>query len=305
MPAAQKVNQDTLNKYFPRYYNVLRGSNANPFGDGAVVPMNWNEKVYLQGKLTARITGNLKLTGTAIVDNVDSYPYDRFFQYNPDGKGLDHRRGLTTIVQLTHTLSNATYYTLGGTWFQKSFKHYLYDNPYDPRYTHPNLLNQLSNYSYLNGGTDLNRFYRSTNTGLVKFDLSSQVTQEHFVKIGIEAEEDRVFYENITLRPVAAQSGFTAGFSSPFIATQILPDSSIYHDRYVHNPYSLSAYAQDKMEYKDLIINIGVRFDYFQPDGVVLNDPSDPSIDAPFKPSNQFFDINSVSSSTLLKRFHH
>ena len=46
------------------------------------------------------------------------------------------------------------------------------------------------------------------------------------------------------------------------------------------------------MEFKDLIINVGIRFDYFEPDANVLADDEDPNIYAPAKLSNTFFDDN-------------
>ncbi|MFA6541192.1 MAG: TonB-dependent receptor [Bacteroidota bacterium] len=261
-------------------------------GDGKSVPMNWNKKLYLQGKISTKISSVMKLNLTGILDDVESMPYDRAYQYNPDGKGHDYSKGYTTILQLTHTLSNQTFYTLGASFFEKSFMHYLYENPYDTRYVHPSLSTTINTYSFLNAGNDLNRYYRMTTTGLAKFDISSQVTNEHYVKAGIEARQHRVFEENINLVPIESQSGYTAFVSNQFINTQILPDTTTSHDRYVHHPVEFSTYLQDKMEFKDLIINIGVRFDYFDPDGNVLSDPEDPWIYAPVKPSNIFFDYN-------------
>jgi outer membrane receptor protein involved in Fe transport len=296
IPATKTTNPDTLAKYFYPAYNAMRASNANGLGDGSIVPMNWNQKLYLQGKLAFRIMPELKVNVTGIMDNVDSYPYDQnteFYTYNPDGRGLDHRKSFTGILSLTHTLSNSTFYTLGLSYFTKSFKHYLYDDQNDPRYTHPDLLIALNSVSWATGGTDLNGYYRNTTTTLGKLDVSSQITNTHFVKYGVEARRHRLFLEDINLRPDASQSSFTAGYSSPFITPQVLsPDTSNQHDMYIHRPYELSAYVQDKMEFKDLIINIGVRFDYFQPDGNVLADDEDPSIYFPAKPANRFFDYN-------------
>ena len=31
--------------------------------------------------------------------------------------------------------------------------------------------------------------------------------------------------------------------------------------------YEISAYLQDKIEFGDMIINVGLRYDYFEPDG--------------------------------------
>jgi outer membrane receptor protein involved in Fe transport len=257
--------------------------------------MGWNDKLYLQAKLAMKITPELKLNITGIYDNVESQGYNRDFQYNPDGQGKDYTRSYTGIFQLTHTLSTTTFYTLGGSYFEKTYKHYLYENPYDSRYTHPDLANlgrAQSTYSYSTGGSDLGRYQRGTTTGLVKFDLSSQVTNEHFIKAGVETRQHKVFLDDLTLRPIAAHSSFKNSLSNPYIATYIESDTSSYRDTYTHKPVELSAYLQDKMEFKDLIINIGVRVDYFEPDANVLADDEDPNIYSPAKLSNTFFDNN-------------
>jgi outer membrane receptor protein involved in Fe transport len=61
------------------------------------------------------------------------------------------------------------------------------------------------------------------------------------------------------------------------------------HDNleYLHEPRQISAYLQDKMEYKSLIVNFGIRFDWFHPDGQVLADPADPNVYFPVRPENQ------------------
>ena len=41
-------------------------------------------------------------------------------------------------------------------------------------------------------------------------------------------------------------------------------------------PSSLSAYVQDKMEYAGMIVNAGLRYDLYNPDGISPADPLDP-----------------------------
>ena len=41
-------------------------------------------------------------------------------------------------------------------------------------------------------------------------------------------------------------------------------------------PQSLSMYVQDKMEYEGMIVNAGLRYDLYNPDGVSPADPLDP-----------------------------
>ena len=58
----------------------------------------------------------------------------------------------------------------------------------------------------------------------------------------------------------------------------IAPISDPSHDRFLNHPYELAAYVQDKYELPALIINIGIRLDYFEPDAKVLRDPKDPNV---------------------------
>jgi hypothetical protein len=108
----------------------------------------------------------------------------------------------------------------------------------------------------------------------------------------VEARRHRLEYESIQLQPIQSQSDINLLTDSPFIQTQILDISSTSHDTYVHSPREYAAYIQDKMEFKNIILNLGIRFDYFQPDGVVLDDPTDPNIFNPIKADNRFHDAN-------------
>ncbi len=289
-PVLASASDSAKSAVFNSAFGKFQREYVNGVGDGSVVAMNWNRKLYLQSKLAMRFSSELKLNITGIYDDIESYPYNRDLQYMPDAQGHDYSKSITTIFQLTHTLGASTFYTIGGSFFEKSFQHYLYEDSNDPRYTHSKLFEfskSLSQFSFPAGGSDLNRFHRTTNTSLLKVDLSSQVTNEHFVKFGVEGRKHRIFLDDVTLIPIESQTTFTLGLSNPFIKTRILPDSTTLHDRYLHNPTEVSGYIQDKMEFKELIINIGVRVDYFEPDGVILADEEDPNIYNPFKPSNQ------------------
>ncbi|MBF8248590.1 MAG: Outer membrane receptor protein [Bacteroidetes bacterium] len=292
-------------------YHLSRDSDGR--GDSSAVSMNWSRRNYWQGKLTWRLSSIAKLTANYIYDYNVSKAYSRAYFYNPDGIGNNYNTSRTLIFQFTHTLSSSTFYTIGGSYFEKELKYHLYDLSYDangleivdpnrPRYAHPKIFITNDSYSYLTGGTDLSRFQRSTNTGLLKLDLTSQMDATNLVKAGVEARLNDVRFENIQLQPISSQSDINLASGNPFIQTQILDVSSSFHDYYRRRPSEFSAYIQDKMEFKNVIVNIGIRFDYFQPDGHVLNDDTsngrknftvdDPNIYNPIKPSNRFHDLN-------------
>jgi hypothetical protein len=260
-------------------------------GDGAYVPMNWNEKVSLQGKLTFRPFAALKLTYNYIFENVQYQDYDHSFSYNPDGNLKRFRDANTNSVGLTHTLSPTTFYQANVSYFFKEYKHYVYESPTDPRYTHYLLLNQQPQEtpSFRTGGTENQHFRRTTGTVAFKYDISSQLTPQHLVKAGVDVSRHTLSFDNVSLLqadglPDPSVSG------TPYAAMRMPdpnnPDENLSIDRYARHPIELSAYAQDKVELKDLIINIGLRFDYFMPDGKVLADVTDPDIYRPLRPEN-------------------
>jgi outer membrane receptor protein involved in Fe transport len=308
-----------VNRYNP--WNVSYFDSANNFhpfrdssglGDGSIVPMNSSERWYGQGKLTWHVNPTIKATLNYIYDYTVSRPYGSFntgfrsYFYDPNGMGQDHNRSNTFIFQFNHVLSSNTFYTLGASYFVKEYQYYLYKNMNDSGYVHPLIGTTPDGYSFQVGGADLRHTYRSTKTFLAKLDLSSQLSESHLIKTGVEFRQNTLYFENIQLQPIDSQTSFNALSSSPYIQTQILPISSLSHDLYYHSPKEFSAYIQDKMEYKDLIVNIGIRFDYFAPDATVLNDdhpdPSDPlyytytvddpNIYNPIKPGNRFWDNN-------------
>ena len=53
---------------------------------------------------------------------------------------------------------------------------------------------------------------------------------------------------------------------------EIFGDSSAYADVYSITPQELAFYVQDKMEFDDMVINIGLRYDQFDPQSVYPSD---------------------------------
>ena len=273
--------------------DIADGDTLNPGkGNGAFVPMDWNHKTYTQGKLIYSISPLTKLKYTIINDQVDYQDYDRMYRYNPDGNLNRFRSGMTHLLQLNHSFSNNTFIALGITSFNKSYNHRTYDKDEWNKYVHPKLLNSQP-YSFLTGGTNLSVFSRSTGTTTFKSDLTSQWNKQNKIKTGFEMRFHRLYYDNYALRPSDEKASFNEFADDPYLLNpQRFADSTIYSSTYSFEPFEMSAYLQDKIELDELIINIGFRVDYFDPNGNTLNDPSDPSIYNPIKPQNIYRDNN-------------
>lgn len=257
-------------------------------GDGEFVPMNWNEKNYFQTKLIYNIGPLMKLTHTFIRDAVDYQDYDRAYKLNPDGDLNRFRKGNTNLLKLTHTINNSTFYEIAASYFDKSFDQYVYEDITDQRYVNAEV-GTAAPFSFKTGGTNNQHFSRRTQTFLGKFDLTSQMSKRNLVKLGVEVRQNYLDFRDITLQSFTA---FDPGISDPFIDPQVLPVNTPFHSAYNRQPFEFSAYIQDKMEFEDFILNIGMRIDHFRPDGVVLNDPSDPNIYNPLRPENRYRDLN-------------
>jgi outer membrane receptor for ferrienterochelin and colicin len=279
----------TTDSTYSELYEQIRNAHSKGKGDNKTVPMNWNHKVYLQGKLIYRLTSGIKLSYNYILDNVDYEDFDFNYLYNPDGNLNRYREGQTHIFQMTHSVSTTTFYNLGISYFSKGYSHHTYDTQDDPLYVHPFVDLQLP-YSFKTGGTNNSWFNRETQTLLAKWDITSQITRIHQIKAGAEWRKYRVTQEDITLRPIETQSSNDLLFDSPFITTRIMGENTTYNNSYTHKPSEISVYLQDKMEFKNMIVNLGLRADYFEPDGTVLNDESDPTLYNPIKPENRYRD---------------
>ncbi len=260
-------------------------------GDGEIVPMNWNEKIYGMGKLTYRPFSGFKINYNYILDNVEYRDFDQSFSYNPDGDFRRFRKGNTNILGLTHALSPNTFYQANFSYFFKQYRSYVYEFPDDPRWTNDKLLGQQPTEvpSFKTGGTQNQQFKRITSTYGFKLDFTSQVNKVNMVKLGVEANRHKLGFDNIyLLQPLSIEDPTVTG--DPFVQRHIPnpndPNENLSINIYQRNPVELSGYIQDKLELNEIIINVGVRVDYFNPDGIILSDVTDPDIYRPRKLEN-------------------
>jgi len=93
---------------------------------------------------------------------------------------------------------------------------------------------------------------RITESAEARLDVTSQINNVHQIKVGATAKS------NLKISYDVAQYIYTR----PDTESTNIPDN-LYYDTYEVNPIEGSFYVQDKMEFEDLIVNAGIRFDYF------------------------------------------
>ncbi len=143
--------------------------------------------------------------------------------------------------------------------------------------------------SFRTGGTQNQQFKRITNSYGFKLDFTSQIDKINMVKFGIEVNQHHLGFDNIYLQqPLSVEDPSISGnpYVTRFVPNPFDPNENLAIDIYERKPFEFSAYLQDKLELNEMIINIGVRMDYFDSDGQILSDPTDPDIYRPRKEVN-------------------
>lgn len=277
------------NAYSPQgRKRMVSGQLVPVVGDSSPVAMNANERWSGQAAFEWKLLEPLTLKIDALGNTYKSHWYNHNYRLNPEGMRHSTGYGATIIAKLTHVLNKNTFYETIFSVKENKDKSYLYEDPYDSRYVHPDSLTAGSN-EFFKAGTDLFRSERSTRSLIGKLDFTSQVTRNHQLKTGVEIKRDIVNFEEITLVPQRDASGIQIEPFKPFIEAV----SSSNHNLFKREPDAFSAYLQDKIEYENVVINFGMRFDYFQANGHIPDDPKDPNVYNPQRLIHIYKDSNS------------
>lgn len=237
-------------------------------GDGSYVPMNPNKKYSFNGKLTYTLPGFKFSYSLFWDDNYNKYYNHSFFQ-TPDGIKKHYRNNTINTFQATHVISQSTFQTLQLSTNYHNYYGYLYADPFDSRYVNPTQGLPITNYTFRSGGNEGDRYERYTRTNILKWTLASQVSKEHKIGAGIEARMHKMFNHSMSIINLTEDVPDTAShidgktiFTLGYMNYGTSSDRG-YNTGYTKKPFEVSAYIQDKMEYDIMIINAGVRFEYF------------------------------------------
>jgi outer membrane receptor protein involved in Fe transport len=244
------------------------------------VAMNKSLRYTANLKLTYKPSTVDKINLEGIYQNRDWRQYngdlDHRFRLNPDGNYKYLQWSGTTNLSWNHVFGSSTFADAFYSYFYTSFNQHVYEDLYDPRYVVKTRLQDTGSNAFISGGQDMWQFKRSTTTHLLKADLTSQVSYNHLLKAGAEYRRHRLWMHEYEVVPE--------------LPDRITPLTSFQNNQYTRYPFEFSVYLQDKMEFEDLVINAGLRYDYFEPDGYVPLDFLDPanSKTRKAKPTQQF-----------------
>jgi len=257
-------------------YNFFNADGTT--GDSSVVFMDWSDSWSIHGKLTYMLSQNINLTLNVLNNGSEYQNYNHFFKWAPEGRIRQFDEGYTRTLSLNHTLSSSSYYTVKLSQTQSAYRNYRFEDPLDSNYVDPELTN-VPTVSFAIGGNDLGHFYRESKSTLLKLDYSSQVNDRHLLQTGVEYRLHDIYEEGFGIISKTDEFGVEIEPFEPDTLGVSTPSHSLYNE----DPVEFSAYIQDKIEYEKFIVNVGLRYDYFQANGNILADPEDPNIYNPFK----------------------
>ncbi len=246
---------------------------------GEIVPMNTRLNRSGQLKLSYRLSSKFTLRLNMLGNDDEGQGYNNFFRWVPDARRTGYDQGYNGNFQITHALGTRAFYTFNVSQFYKNFQSYLFEDPLDSRYPRFVPLSVIEpsrgQYDLAIFGAEYGFFQRSTTTQIAKFDYTHQLNLVHQIKLGFEGKRHRLFEEGI--------NNLTVPLDTSRVELEIPSLDNVNHGRYVYKPVEFSGYLQDKIELESVVINAGIRFDYFNSRGDVLADPSDPNV---FQPQN-------------------
>jgi len=225
--------------------------------ENSYLPFGYDLQREGMGKLIYRITPDMKLS--LMVQRTQNYyqPYSHSWKYRPDHYSRFERFTNLENLVFTHTLSTSTFYTIRASRYKQTFDRRVEDKEIDidsilkaeggdttvtPQTDYGKPVVWSQEFIYL--GDDPYYVKETTRTLGGKVDITSQINKHHQIKAGIEMTRhklDRFWFEEPWLGGVHQ-----------------------YQD-YRRQPLEFASYIQDKIEYNYVILNLGLRLDYFDP----------------------------------------
>jgi outer membrane receptor protein involved in Fe transport len=253
------------------------------------VKMNTEYRRSGQFKLTYVISPTSKIRFNLIANDRHYREYSADWRFTPDGRLKRYSRRQSTTIKWDKVIGADVFFDLSLSHLLSSYHHRLYDSVMDTRYSDPSVRHSNGFYYYdlggpdratpgysdnafyighaRVGGTEIAHFERRTDTYQLQTNTSWQINKIHQLKVGGDMRWHKIHF-----------SDENASFNSGEVVTPLGFNSNIY-TRY---PWEASLYTQDKMEFTDVTVNLGFRFDIFDANWKLpgnLNRPNDPAVE--------------------------
>ncbi len=284
---------------------IFDDKNDNLFFDGSdnqrkpyYKGLNWYNSWSSQNKLTYNIFPGTIFKINSIINARESQDYNHFLQFLENGQITNYNDGRFIGLSVSHSFSSLTFAQVSISENKFNFKSYLFEDPLDNRYVTPDSIfeSQIDNvipdhiideygdqvqyfppYSLYRAGVDNRRFERETKTRNYRFDITSQVNNYNQIKLGLDITEHNLLLDSYSI--------LDSTQSDKVYSLKIPEKGSFTRNDYHYNPKEFAIYGQDKIEYGDMIINMGLRYERFDPNAQIPRNIHEPYIKDPRNPA--------------------
>jgi len=280
------------------------------------VPMNWHEQQTGQFKLSMRVTPRIKMSINRMYSDTKSQSYSHAFRWNPDGRSTSFKTRIGDLLRVDWSLNQSTFANFMYSKAQNHTRTHLSTDPdfyktIDQDFSgegenrfyksveesnltdylmDPQIFNFSPGNNFYVGGQSMDIYSRKSIVKTMKGEITSQVNLKHQVKAGAEFRKTTITLDDLTVQ-YNAYTNFEPIYYNPMYT----PTNNTFGAE-GRTPVEFSAYLQDKIESDEMVVNLGIRYDYFDPKWKVLNDSEDPNYLSPLKPINNWHDTDGDGS---------
>jgi outer membrane receptor protein involved in Fe transport len=232
-------------------------------GSGDYVSMNYQDRYSLNSSVVYEVNSRFKVDYNLFLQKSDGQGYNHGFKYNPKGVNEYHNLSQNHILGMKYVFGQKSFANLSFSYLNDTGGSWLHTPPEDSlnlssAYVPVEQNSQQGREAFAVGGNELFSTRDIVQTSGVVGSFTSQLNSVVSIKTGFSGR-----FHNLDVNTF----GITVLNDEPRVN-----DSPYDTYRLDVSPYEAAAYAQTKIEYPNLIVNAGLRADYFNPNFVVPRD---------------------------------
>ncbi len=259
--------QDILDLVDIPFLGEVNGNIAGPFpfdkntrffvsgqyrSEESYLPFGYDIARSVHGKVNRRFGNNFKMFCDVHYLDHENQHYSHRYKYLFENYLINVSKSMRTLIGMNHAPTSTFYYNVRGGYIRDDFKTSVPDLP-DSVLEEPISDN---NSEFYISGYPVYWQHALTDQYIVKADFNMQAWKNHNLKWGVE--------HNIYMFELEKRE-------------QMFPRAPIAYQDYQQEPMDGAVYIQDKIEHRYLVVNAGLRFDYYDPRAEMWEDIEDPT----------------------------
>jgi outer membrane receptor protein involved in Fe transport len=261
-----------IRRFLPTDTSDFENKVYYPTGDGKKEALGYTRESSGVLKLTNRSLSSIEMNYEAVLNVIDGRRTNYAFRFNPDGLTKQHTFSIFHGLDWTHTLTKSTFYNVSVRQNYLDYNDLAYEDVFDPRYDAAGPPTNDPNYEPGANiqGVDFTRFRQSTDAVVLKSSFVSQMTPDQQLKLGAEFQVPKLQFGTPGHLVYTVESGretLVRHINKP-------PD---YPGIRTYFPILAAAFGQEEIEWNDLTIRAGGRFEYFDARSTIPSDLANPA----------------------------